>query len=85
MDFKDLWIVEIATQIMLQAVDDWKRLAQTDTGFKYENGNTISIYELKSFFTSEWCKSLMQFINADYNGLVDNLNKYYPSKIGITI
>lgn len=66
----------LATAILTYAVDDWKRLS---------TGKIVSAYnhnfkELRQFFRSRWCNTLLELINAKITGnlILAELEKSYP-------
>lgn len=50
---------ELAKAIIKQAVDDWRTLIKAEKRSLSEHGGTISLKEIRQFFRSDYCQSLM--------------------------
>lgn len=50
---------ELAKAIIRQAVEDWRTLIMEEKRTLSENGVKISLREIRQFFRSDYCRSLM--------------------------
>lgn len=50
---------ELAKAIIRQAVDDWRTLIKAEKRSLLTPGGTISLREIRQFFRSNYCQSLM--------------------------
>ena len=57
-DKYDAWD-ELAKAIIMQAVEDWRRLIMAEKQTLSEYGTKISLKEIRQFFRSDYCWSLM--------------------------
>ncbi len=56
--YDDMWD-ELAKAIIKQAVDDWRTLIIEEKRVISERGLKISLKEIRQFFKSDYCQSLM--------------------------
>ena len=76
---EDAALKNLAEAIILQAVEDWRRLCEKILAEKVENPvlfefyDTISFPELRQFFKSEWCALLCG--NVDPLFILDALER----------
>lgn len=54
----DAWD-ELAKAIIRQAVEDWRTLIMAEKRVLSVNGERISLWEIRRFFKSDYCRSLM--------------------------
>lgn len=57
-DKYDAWD-ELAKAIIRQAVEDWRTLLMAEKRALSEDGVKISLREIRQFFRSDYCRSLM--------------------------
>ena len=50
---------ELAKAIIMQAVEDWRTLITAEKRTLSEYGTIISLKEIRQFFRSDYCRSLM--------------------------
>lgn len=50
---------ELVKAIIRQAVDDWRTLIKAEKRVLPAHGGTISLWEIRQFFRSDYCQSLM--------------------------
>lgn len=50
---------ELAKAIIRQAVDDWRTLIKAEKRALSVHGRKISLWEIRRFFRSDYCQSLM--------------------------
>ena len=50
---------ELAKAIIRQAVDDWRTLIMAEKRVLSAHGGKISLWEIRRFFRSDYCRSLM--------------------------
>ena len=50
---------ELAKAIIRQAVEDWRTLIKAEERVLPAHGGTISLREIRQFFRSDYCRSLM--------------------------
>lgn len=50
---------ELAKAIIKQAVEDWRTLIKAEERVLPAHGGTISLREIRQFFRSNYCQSLM--------------------------
>ena len=50
---------ELAKAIIRQAVEDWRTLIKAEERVLPAHGGTISLREIRQFFRSNYCQSLM--------------------------
>ena len=50
---------ELVKAIIRQAVDDWRTLIKAEKHVLPAHGGTISLREIRQFFRSDYCRSLM--------------------------
>ena len=50
---------ELAKAIIRQAVDDWRTLIKAEERVLLTPGGKISLWEIRRFFRSDYCQSLM--------------------------
>ena len=56
--YDNMWD-ELAKAIIKQAVDDWRTLIGAEKRVLWERGLKISLMEIRRFFRSDYCQSLM--------------------------
>jgi hypothetical protein len=56
--YDDMWD-ELAKAIIKQAVDDWRTLIRVEKRVLLMPGRKISLTEIRRFFRSDYCQSLM--------------------------
>lgn len=61
-------ILDLCVSIVVKAIDDYKYILTTG---KEHKGSSVS--ELEQFFASEWCKSLLDFIDVPYTSFLKYL------------
>lgn len=59
MDMRDNGYNELATAIVMQAIDDYNMLKQMDARKFVEDNQTVSYVELRRFFNSDYCDNLL--------------------------
>lgn len=57
-DKYDAWD-ELTKAIIMQAVEDWRTLIKAERRSLPAHGGTISLREIRQFFKSDYCRSLM--------------------------
>lgn len=63
---------ELVTAIIRQAVEDWRTLIKAEKRVLPAHGGTISLREIRQFFRSNYCRSLM---NSDPLIILKQLEK----------
>lgn len=56
--YNDMWD-KLAKAIIKQAVEDWRTLIMEEKRTLSEYGTKISLKEIRQFFRSDYCRSLM--------------------------